>query len=99
MGNGRGMGMGRGAGQGERPEEEHETRAIDSQIKPKIGKGVAVVVGDAGGANYKGKVAEQINDDYETARRGQTSPLTSQRIPKKRQQHAEEYFNRFREGR
>lgn len=90
--------MGRGRGLGPRPEEEHDTDTFDMRIKPKVGPGVGVVVGDADGPNYKGKVAEQIKEDFETARRGPIDPLTSSSMPKKHRQHTREYLIRFREG-
>lgn len=92
------MGMGRGRGQGPRPEEEEDTKTYDARFKPTVGPGVGIVVGEAGGPNYKGKVAQQISEDYETARRGDIDPLTRRRIPKTHRRHTEEYFNRFREG-
>lgn len=91
--------MGRGRGQGARPEAEDDTAAYDSKVKQKVDKkGTAVVVGDAAGPNFKGKVAEAIKQDFDDARRGSTDPLTQRRIPRQHRQHAREYFTRFREG-
>ncbi len=90
--------MGRGRGQGARPEAEDDTATHPSQVKGQVGKGAAVVVGDAGGPNYKGKVAEAIQQQFETARRGTTDPLTNRHIPKKIGAHAREYFDRLRKG-
>jgi hypothetical protein len=50
------------------------------------------------GPNVRGKVEQEIKQQFDTARRGETNPLTDRRIPKKQRQHAREYFDRFREG-
>ena len=93
-----GFGLGPGRGQGDRPEEKHDTAPYDSQVKGQLTKGSGVVTGEADGPNYKGRVAEAIQQDFDTARRGATDPLTSRRIPRKHREHAREYFDRFREG-
>ncbi len=92
------MGMGRGRGQGPRPEADVDTRAIDSPVKSKVGKGVGIVVGETGGPNLKGEVGEATSRDFETATRGMTDPLINQSIPKTHQQHTQEYFDRLRDG-
>lgn len=93
-----GMGMGAGRGQGPRPEEEVDTATYDSQVRPKIGPGAAVVTDLVQGPNVKGDVEQAIQQEFETVRRSDTNPLTGRRIPRKHQEHVKEYFNRFREG-
>ena len=93
-----GMGLGAGAGQGARPEADDDTAAYDSQVRPKIGKGLAVVTDLVDGPNIKGNVEEEIKQQVEAVRRGNTDPLTHRRIPRKHKEHVSEYFNRFREG-
>jgi len=41
----------------------------------------------------------EIKAQLEATRRGATAPMTGRRIPKKHRRHAQEYFDRFREGR
>jgi len=93
-----GMGMGPGRGQGDRPEEETDTAFYQSRVRQKVGKGAASLVDLVDGPNVKGKVEQQIKEQYETARHQSADPLTGQRIPRKHRQHAKEYFDRFREG-
>jgi uncharacterized phage infection (PIP) family protein YhgE len=93
-----GSGLGRGRGQGERPEAQTDTASYDSQVKQKVGPGAAVVVGAASGPNVKGDVQQEIQRQFDSAREGSTDPLSGRRIPSKHRQHAQEYFDRFREG-
>ena len=95
---GMGMGMGAGRGQGPRPEADVDADTYDSQVRGQIGKGTAVVTDLVDGPNVKGNVEEQIQQEFEAARRSTTDPLTGRRIPRKHQEHVREYFNRFREG-
>ncbi|OHB70540.1 MAG: hypothetical protein A2V70_18630 [Planctomycetes bacterium RBG_13_63_9] len=91
--------MGRGRGQGARPEEQDDTASYDSQAPAKINKkGSAVVTDLVRGPNVKGEVQQDIKQQLDTVRQGDTNPLTGRRIPKKHRQHAREYFDRFREG-
>ncbi len=91
--------MGRGRGRGARPEADTDTGFYDTHAKQKIGKqGAADVVGLVEGKNVRGNVEQEVQQQFETARRGSTDPLTGRRIPRKHRQHALEYFNRFREG-
>jgi len=93
-----GFGLGRGRGQGDRPEAKTDTGSYDSHVKQKVGEGSAVVVGTANGPNVKGNVQQEIQREFESAREGATDPLSGHRIPRKHRQHAQEYFDRFREG-
>ena len=90
--------MGAGRGWGDRPEEEGDTSFFKTKVRQKIGPGSAVVVGEVEGPNVKGNVAREIKEQVEAARHQPSDPLTGQRIPRKRREHAKEYFDRFREG-
>ncbi len=93
-----GFGLGPGRGRGARPEAETDTSFYDTQVKQKLGRGTADVVDLVDGPNVKGNVEAEIQQQFESVRRGSTDPLTGRRIPRKHQQHAREYFDRFREG-
>lgn len=93
-----GMGLGEGQGKGERPEAKTDTKSYDSQVKQKVGEGVADVVDMVHGPNVKGKVEQQIQQQFDSTREGAADPLSGHRIPRKLREHAQEYFDRFREG-
>jgi hypothetical protein len=93
-----GQGLGAGRGQGARPEAETDSSFYDSQVRQKIGRGTAVVTDLVDGPNVKGDAEEAIQQQFDSARRGSTDPLTGRRMPRKHRQHARQYFDRFREG-
>ncbi len=91
--------MGRGRGQGPRPEADTDTGFYDTKVKQKIGKqGAADLVGFAEGKNIRGDVQQEIQEQFESVRRGSTDPLTNQRIPRSHRQHVREYYDHFQEG-
>ena len=89
-------GLGRGAG--ERPEAKSDTKSYDSQVKQKVGRGSATVEGMVEGPNMKGDVQNQIRNDVDAVRRGDTDPETGRQIPKKYGEQVREYMDNFREG-
>ena len=89
-------GMGRGAGA--RPEERNATNTRDSQVKQKPQKGAAVFGGLVEGPNIKGQVGQSIKEEMASLSAEPADPLTSERLPQNRREHAEEYFNMLREG-
>ena len=89
---------GRGLGQGDRPEPKTETKFFDSRVPQQVGKGGGAVTGLAGGANIRGNVREELQQEEAAVRRGSTDPLSGNRLPKKHGEHAREYFERLREG-
>ena len=89
---------GRGGASGHRPESPTDTKFYDSNVKQKIGRGSAVVVGDAYGPNAKGDVKQQIKIEIESAKHDSADPLVGQRLPKSQREHAKEYFDALREG-
>ena len=91
-----GNGLGRGKGTGPRPEKKTDTAMYDSKVKPKIGKGTAVVTGMIEGPNVKGDVQQQIQEQVESAKHGTTDPLTGRHMPRKHGEHAKEYFDGLR---
>lgn len=93
-----GMGLGKGRGEGDRPEAKTKTSFYDSQVKQKVGPGAATIVDLVDGPNIKGNVENQIQQEFDSTRRGSTDPSSGRQIPKKLGQHAREYFDNFREG-
>lgn len=89
-------GIGRGAGA--RPEERGATNSRDSQVKQKPQKGAAVFGGLVEGPNIKGEVGQSIKQEMASLSAEPADPLTSERLPQNRREHAEEYFNTLREG-
>jgi hypothetical protein len=93
-----GRGMGEGTGIGERPEERNPTNTRDTQVRQKTRKGSAVFDGLAEGPNVKGEVAQTIKEEMATSAAEPADPLTSDRLPNSRREHAEQYFQLLREG-
>jgi hypothetical protein len=93
-----GMGMGPGQGIGPRPDEKNATNLRDTRVRQNPGKGAATYGGMVEGPNVKGDVAELIKDEMATLSAEPADPLTSERLPGSRREHAEEYFNILREG-
>jgi hypothetical protein len=93
-----GMGLGRGRGDGPRPEANDKTAMYDSQVRQQVGPGPGTVIGEAPGPNVKGEVEEELRQQCDTARHGSTDPLSGRHLPRKHSEQAQEYFDRFREG-
>ena len=93
-----GMGMGAGRGFGPRPDEKNDVNFRDSRVPQKIGKGSAVVVGEADGPNIRGQVGEAIKQEMIASASEPADPTVVEQLPKSRREHAEEYFNSLREG-
>jgi hypothetical protein len=93
-----GDGMGEGQGYGYRPEEKTDTGAFDTQVRGNVRQGEAVRTGDAEGPNQKGKTLEEIKAELQSEFSADNDPLSNQRLPRDRREHAKEYFNRLREG-
>ena len=95
---GRGQGMGQGRGQGDRPESATAEQFYDSKIKGKVGRGKAVVVGEAGGPNRPGQALEEVKQAIRSATIDDEDPLTNARLPKDHLEQARKYFEALREG-
>ncbi|MCC6125368.1 MAG: hypothetical protein IT426_10425 [Pirellulales bacterium] len=93
-----GMGLGKGRGKGPRPEARTDTNSYDSHVRQKIGKGSATIEGMVEGPNMKGNVQNDIQEQVDSVRRGNTDPLSSRQIPKKYGEQVKEYYDTFREG-
>jgi hypothetical protein len=93
-----GMGMGAGRGIGPRPDEKNATNLRNSRVRQKPGRGAATFGGLVEGPNIKGDVAESIKEEMATLGAEPADPLTSERLPSSRREHAEEYFELLREG-
>lgn len=92
------MGMGPGRGIGPRPDEKNATNSRDTRVQQKPGRGAAVFGGMVEGPNMAGEVAEAIKEEMASLSAEPADPLTSERLPSSRREHAEEYFQLLREG-
>ena len=92
-----GNGMGAGRGSGPRPDEKNSVKFRNSRVRQKPGKGAAVVVGEAGGPNFRGQVVESIKKQMVTESSKPADPLVLERLPKRYREHAEEYNRTFQE--
>lgn len=93
-----GNGMGAGRGFGPRPDEKNDVNFRDSRVRQNPGKGSAVVVGEADGANIRGQVGEAIKEEMTASANEPADPTVVEQLPKSRREHAEDYFNLLREG-
>ena len=91
-------GLGSGQGFGPRPEEETDTSAYDSQVRQRTGRGRAVITGLVEGPNVKGQVIEQIQAEVRAGPHRDSDPLADRRLPRAQREHAQEFFDSFREG-
>lgn len=90
-----GRGMGQGPGIGERPEERNATNTRDSQVRTNPRKGAATFGGLVEGPNIRGEVGQQIKEEMANLAAEPADPLTSERLPPSRREHAKEYFQRL----
>jgi hypothetical protein len=93
-----GMGMGEGRGIGPRPDTKNPTNLRDTRVQQKTRRGSATVVGAVEGPNIKGDVINSIQEEMTTLSAEPADPLTAERLPNSRRQHAEQYFEMLREG-
>lgn len=98
QGKGQGNGLGEGNGFGDRPEEETDTGNYDSQVRAKPKNGRAIAAGDADGPNRKGVTRENIKDVVNSALQDKSDPLEDLPLPRTEREHAQQYFNRLRQG-
>ena len=92
-----GMGMGEGQGRGDRPDEENPTNFRDTNVKQNVTQGASTFGGLVRGPSIKGEVVQSIKQELDATHAAPADPLTSERLPKSRQEHAEEYFKNLRE--
>ena len=93
-----GVGMGEGQGKGERPEEENPTKSYDSKIGADPQRGKAVIVGEVRGPNVAGDAREEIKSEITASKQSNADPITGKRLPRSEREHAQEYFDSFRDG-
>jgi hypothetical protein len=98
FGDGQGDGRGDGQGAGYRPEQETETGEYQARERVKPQAGEAVRVGDAFGPNRAGMSQEEVKQLILSSLRGETDPLTDQRLPKSQKDHVRQYYQRMDEG-
>jgi hypothetical protein len=92
-----GQGLGRGQGAGDRPDQEDEVDFTDVRPPMKVGPGGATIVGQTEGPNFKGDFQQQMKDEFQATRQQSADPLVGQQMSRQQQDHAREYFDRFRE--
>jgi hypothetical protein len=100
-GKGKGKGdfaTGSGKGEGRRDIAKDDVAFRESHVSQNIGKGKAVITGEADGPNMKGRVQQEIQEQIQASRREQSDPITRQRLPRSQRDHAKEYFDALREG-
>ena len=97
-GEGTGEGMGMGSGKGPRPDEENATNLRDTRVRQKPGRGSVVFGGFAEGGNVRGTVLEELKEEMASLGAEPADPLTNERLPRSRREHAEQYFRSLREG-
>jgi hypothetical protein len=93
-----GMGGNPMAGSGPRPDEKNATNLRDTRVRQDPKQGSAVFAGMVEGPNVKGDVAQTIKEQMATIEAEPADPLTSERLPNSRREHAEEYFKILRDG-
>jgi hypothetical protein len=93
-----GIDMGAGRGIGPRPHERNPTNLRDTRVQQKTRRGAATFAGMVEGPNIKGDVIHSIQEEMSTLTVDPADPLTSERLPNSRRQHAEQYFEMLREG-
>lgn len=92
-----GEGMGEGQGKGDRPDEKNDVAFRDSQVKQEVGRGASTFGGLVEGPSIKGDVVEAIKTQLDAQAAQPADPLTSERLPRSRREHAEDYFRALRE--
>jgi len=98
MGTGTGTGKGMGSGKGPRPDEENATNLRDTRVRQKPGRGSVVFGGFTEGGNVRGTVLEELKEEMGSLGAEPADPLTNERLPRSRREHAEQYFRSLREG-
>jgi hypothetical protein len=93
-----GNGLGYGGVGAERPEAKADGRFYNSRVSQKVGKGAGQITGLTDGANLKNQAEVEIQKAATAIEHGSTNPLSGQHLPKKQREHAQEYFDSFREG-
>jgi chemotaxis protein histidine kinase CheA len=93
-----GDGLGRGAGKGDRPESAGDTNTYETQVRGNVKKGKAIIAGFADGPNRKGVTREDIKAAIQSQISEDSDPSENQTLPRTEREHAQQYFDRLREG-
>lgn len=91
-----GQGMGKGRGAGPRPDEKNATSMRDTRVRQDPGRGASVYGGRVDGPNQKGEVLQTVKEALTLESTEESDPLTDERLPKSRQEHAQEFLSRLR---
>ncbi len=89
---------GRGTGSGTGPETDLDTNSYDTKVRGDVQKGEVVTAGTAEGPNRKGASQQEIQQAIESVLANESDPLENQSLPRDEREHAEQYFNRLRDG-
>ncbi|QDT67551.1 Chromosome partition protein Smc [Planctomycetes bacterium MalM25] len=92
-----GPGMGEGQGAGARPSEENDVAYRDTKVRQNVGRGASTFGGLVKGPSVKGEVIESIKTQLSAETAQPADPLTSERLPRSRREHAKEYFQSLNE--
>lgn len=95
---GNGFGYGRGSGAGDRDEQEEDTNTYETQVRGEVKRGKAIIAGFADGPNRKGITREDVKLAVESALTEESDPTENQTLPRTEREHAQQYFDRLREG-
>jgi hypothetical protein len=91
-------GGGKGRATGQRPERKSAVNFTDVDANVKVTKGQLSVVGEVEGPNARDNVQLQLREQFQSAKRESSDPLTEQKLPKNEREQARQYFDQFRSG-
>jgi hypothetical protein len=91
-------GGGKGRATGQRPERKSGVNFTDVDANVKVTKGQLSVVGEVDGPNARGDLQLQLREQFQSAKRESSDPLTEQKLPKNEREQARQYFDQFRSG-
>ena len=91
-------GGGKGRATGQRPERKSAVNFTDVDANVKVTKGQLSVVGEVEGPNARDNVQLQLREQFQSAKREASDPLTEQKLPKNEREQARQYFDQFRSG-
>ena len=88
---GRGL-KGQGPAWASGPRKRTATNLRDTRVRQNARRGAATFGGLVEGPNIKGEVGQSIKEEMATLSAEPADPLTSERLPNSRREHAEQYF-------
>ena len=78
--------------------KKEDTNTYETQVRGKLDKGKAIIAGFADGPNRKGISREDVQRAVEGAISDEADPTENQTLPRTEREHAQQYFDRLREG-